>query len=54
MDKIDREILELELLIADYRTARFPAEQIEAMRDGLTLGLPELLKAMRKVGEMKP
>lgn len=50
MDKIDREILELELLIADYRTARFPAEQIEAMRDGL----PELLEAMRKIGETKP
>jgi len=31
MDQIDREILELELLIADYRTARFPAEQIKAL-----------------------
>jgi hypothetical protein len=32
MDQIDREILELELLIEDYRTARFSAEQIEAMK----------------------
>jgi len=53
MDDIDREILELELLIADYRAARFPPEKIEEIRRGLSIGLPKLLQSMIK-RETKP